>query len=299
MKFELEPDRRNLTEQQLLDDLKEAAKKIGRNTITMAQYNHIGTYSSSTIQKRFGSWFKALKIAGLKRSRSFLSIKTDELLDDLRSVAKMLKLNSLTQQLYAEHGSIGPNTISRRFGGSWLKALKAAGLSQTRKYGLTDEEYFSNLEQIWRKLGRQLKYSEIRAPLSTLSAGAYERRFGSWRKALEAFISYINSGEDDTSDVTSDSIQSIAKDIEKTTIKAYSHKTSRPINLRLRFKVLRRDNFKCKICGKSPATHAGTILHVDHIKPWSKGGETTFENLQTLCETCNIGKGNLSQSDED
>jgi 5-methylcytosine-specific restriction endonuclease McrA len=34
-------------------------------------------------------------------------------------------------------------------------------------------------------------------------------------------------------------------------------------------------------------------LHVDHIKPWSKGGETVPDNLQTLCSVCNIGKNNL------
>ena len=34
-------------------------------------------------------------------------------------------------------------------------------------------------------------------------------------------------------------------------------------------------------------------LHVDHIKPWSKGGETVLENLQTLCATCNLGKSNI------
>ncbi len=33
--------------------------------------------------------------------------------------------------------------------------------------------------------------------------------------------------------------------------------------------------------------------HIDHIKPWSKGGETVLENLQTLCATCNLGKSNI------
>jgi 5-methylcytosine-specific restriction endonuclease McrA len=33
-------------------------------------------------------------------------------------------------------------------------------------------------------------------------------------------------------------------------------------------------------------------LHVDHINPWSLGGETTLDNLQVLCNACNIGKGN-------
>ncbi|MBE5769482.1 MAG: HNH endonuclease [Clostridiales bacterium] len=27
--------------------------------------------------------------------------------------------------------------------------------------------------------------------------------------------------------------------------------------------------------------------------PWSKGGQTTIDNLQTLCESCNLGKSNV------
>ncbi|RKY53653.1 MAG: HNH endonuclease, partial [Candidatus Neomarinimicrobiota bacterium] len=30
----------------------------------------------------------------------------------------------------------------------------------------------------------------------------------------------------------------------------------------------------------------------DHIIPWSKGGETTVENGQALCQRCNGSKGN-------
>lgn len=71
------------------------------------------------------------------------------------------------------------------------------------------------------------------------------------------------------------------------------HKTKRGINLQLRFIVMRRDNFKCKNCGRSPATDPTIILHVDHIKAWANGGETILENLQTLCSKCNIGKSDL------
>lgn len=57
---------------------------------------------------------------------------------------------------------------------------------------------------------------------------------------------------------------------------------------------MRNDDFKCKICGRSPATQTGLKLEVDHIIPWDKGGETIIENLQTLCFDCNQGKSNLS-----
>jgi 5-methylcytosine-specific restriction endonuclease McrA len=33
-------------------------------------------------------------------------------------------------------------------------------------------------------------------------------------------------------------------------------------------------------------------MHGDHIVPYSKGGTTTFDNLQMLCAPCNLKKGN-------
>ena len=69
--------------------------------------------------------------------------------------------------------------------------------------------------------------------------------------------------------------------------------SSRAISDKLRYQVLKRDNFKCCACGASPAKDPTIELHIDHIIPWSKGGETTIENLQTLCSKCNIGKSDL------
>jgi len=78
----------------------------------------------------------------------------------------------------------------------------------------------------------------------------------------------------------------------KPTSKIDGHKTKREPGIQLRFKVLKRDNFKCCACGASPAKDSSVELHIDHIIPWSKGGETVLENLQTLCLKCNIGKSN-------
>ena len=56
----------------------------------------------------------------------------------------------------------------------------------------------------------------------------------------------------------------------------------------LRYRILKRDNFRCTICGASSAD--GAKLEVDHIKPVSKGGKTEPSNLRTLCKSCNRGK---------
>ena len=58
---------------------------------------------------------------------------------------------------------------------------------------------------------------------------------------------------------------------------------------KLRYEILKRDGFRCKLCGRT--ADDGVKLHVDHIVPVAKGGETVPDNLRTLCEDCNWGKG--------
>ena len=60
---------------------------------------------------------------------------------------------------------------------------------------------------------------------------------------------------------------------------------------KLRWRVLSQSDGKCLMCGRN-SSH-GIVLHVDHIKPRSKypALELEIENLQVLCEDCNLGKG--------
>ena len=78
----------------------------------------------------------------------------------------------------------------------------------------------------------------------------------------------------------------IGKDAEKIqkTIKKPIKKT---ISRRLRHKVFKRDNYRCIECG---ATNKDTRLHIDHVLPVCKGGSNDIDNLQVLCETCNLSK---------
>lgn len=57
----------------------------------------------------------------------------------------------------------------------------------------------------------------------------------------------------------------------------------------LRYDILQRDNFRCQICGRT--AQDGVKLEVDHKKPIAKGGKTEANNLWTLCQDCNRGKG--------
>lgn len=59
----------------------------------------------------------------------------------------------------------------------------------------------------------------------------------------------------------------------------------------LRDKIKQRDNYTCKICSLSIRQEANLLLEIDHIIPLSKGGQTSENNLQTLCWKCNRSKG--------
>lgn len=58
---------------------------------------------------------------------------------------------------------------------------------------------------------------------------------------------------------------------------------------KLRYEVIKRDGYRCRACGFS--VQHGARLHVDHIVAIANGGETKNANLQTLCSSCNLGKG--------
>lgn len=58
---------------------------------------------------------------------------------------------------------------------------------------------------------------------------------------------------------------------------------------KLRMRVIKRDNYRCKICGRSPETCVDIELHVHHIHPWGNGGLTEEDNLITICGTCHGG----------
>jgi len=203
---------------------------------------------------------------------------------DVKRVAKQLNKNSVTMDEYKEFGKYSPSTLTRKMG-SWFKILEKAEMKTNRSpINIPEEELFKNLEEVWVKLGRQPGWTETRAPISRYSADTYANRFGSWRSALEKFVIYINNEENTSS----------TQAIKRLKVKPITkHKTSRNINWRLRFIVMRRDSFKCQDCGRSPATDPAIVLHVDHKRAWANGGETVIENLQTLCSVCNIGKSNL------
>lgn len=59
-----------------------------------------------------------------------------------------------------------------------------------------------------------------------------------------------------------------------------------------RVRILERDGYRCQLCG------AETHLCIDHVIPVSRGGDSSDDNLQVLCHSCNTKKGNKLDGEE-
>jgi len=66
------------------------------------------------------------------------------------------------------------------------------------------------------------------------------------------------------------------------------------VSKRLRYEVLRRDNYACRYCG---AFAPVVVLEIDHVTPRKHGGRDTAENLVTACQDCNRGKSAILPED--
>ena len=208
------------------------------------------------------------------------NITDEELLNDLKSVNSKLDGKSLTFRLYRELGKYSPSTLCERFG-SWNSALKKIDLVPGDKKNITMEELFDNLREVWIAKGRQPVYRDMSVPPSQINGSTYNARFGGWRAALKEFIEFVKQEENE-----------LASPHEDTKTRNRQPRKIRNPSLSMRFRVLKRDNFRCVACGRSPASTIGLKLEVDHILPWSKGGETIIGNLRSLCFDCNRGKSN-------
>lgn len=295
MKFKLKPLNQRFSDEELLSDLIRVSKLVGSPTVTKSTYDEHGRHSRGTLSKRFGSWAVALERAGLTPLQPTTNA---DLIADLQRVANELGRNYISFKEYRRLGRWSERPFVRVFG-DWRRALEAAGLGRhpNLKDRVSDVALFENIEATWIALGRQPSYSEMEKPLSKFSSSTYANRFGGWRAALEAFVKWINEESHPEETEAMHAVEKLLSPLPQSTVPVAVRvrRTSRAVNLRLRFLVLQRDNFTCRFCGRSPALHPGLVLHVDHIVPWEKGGETILENLQALCEPCNLGKGNVHE----
>lgn len=289
----------------LLAELRRVAALCTDGPLTKKRFEGLSpSVSSSTMCHRFGGWRAALEKAGLShmyigqpitermKDQPGKGLSAEQVLDEILRIHGVLgKPDAFSSREFKIYSTFHIDTVRRRFG-SWRKALDAAGIGfyrTPRKF--TDEECYENLANVWGHYARSPHYREMFKPPSTIQAKTYVLRWGTWRKAKKAFFDWAESeGSLPSQPAAEKPMPVVVGVIQRKSAEA----DCREVRPALRFKVFLRDRFRCVACGRSPATHPNIHLHADHIKSVADGGKTVFENLQTLCQFCNLGKGKNS-----
>ena len=108
----------------------------------------------------------------------------------------------------------------------------------------------------------------------------------SWQEAIKAvFLDRVNVLSEYERTVRSPSFEMQLPSV--IALKEYVHLDRRPAFTR--FNVFLRDRFHCQYCGDRFRTEDLTF---DHVVPRSRGGRTTWTNIVTACQSCNLAKGN-------
>jgi hypothetical protein len=264
----------------------------------------------SVFRKWYASWTEAVEAfckernifeQGLRRARPTKQI----LVNELRAFQTKRPGQVLKYHAYkAAGGTFDRTTFVRRFG-SWTAAVNAAGGVSGEQARHSKDDLFNELQRLWERLGRQPKQVEM-SKSGKISPKCYARMFGSWTKAVHAFcadrngdppsataaVMVVNDAGLGQQSATIAAVDASPR-TESVTACIIAHTTGRTVSNKMRFQVMKRDASTCKVCGRSPALSPGLQLHVDHVDPYSRGGETTLDNLRTLCRDCNVGKSNL------
>ncbi len=292
------------TDESLLDEIRRVAALIpAGEPLTKTLYQrHSPKVAHTTVRRRFGGWKEALEQAGIghlyhgqpvsdkMRSQPAREFSNRDIIAELKRVHAVVGKEWLTSDDFNAHSVTSEESVRSRFG-TFRKGLEAAGIPHHpfKEKQFTDQECFENIVELWTHYGRPPAYREMFQAPSKIQGKTYIVRWGTWRKALKAFVEWSNA--DDQPQESDEPESSVRTFQEPTKSARRTEADCREVRPGLRFKVFMRDRFRCLACGRSPATALNIELHADHILAVANGGKTTLDNLQTLCQGCNLGKG--------
>jgi hypothetical protein len=189
--YRKEGNREPYSDTQLLQILREIDSKIS-GPVTLRKMNDLpDSPSAVTYERRFGSWNKAKKAAGLEtieQDETSVKYSDEELLEMLRSLAKELERTVTIRDVEVADDLPNITTFERRFG-SWNKAKEAAGLKTIgkggggRSPGYSDEELLNLLRHRASEVDGVVTKDDMDDSDGYPGSTTYARRFGSWSNA--------------------------------------------------------------------------------------------------------------------
>lgn len=115
---------KRVTQEQVVEELKKVAEKLGRKDITVEDFDANASFSSATVRSIFKTWSKALSFAELTARATSVRYSDEECFENLLRVwtyhgrvPKYLEMNQKPSE-------VGGKAYIGRWGG-WVKALEA------------------------------------------------------------------------------------------------------------------------------------------------------------------------------
>lgn len=245
------------------------------NSIEMESFIH---YDKKTSASKMPSLYRLISGVATFNFDNFL---VDQILCNMSTYKDIIDKYKPLYDIYQDYlDEIKSEFEKHRAYGEFIPP-ETVGRSSLARLFVSDERY---IDKAWRRFDLKAKYEE-----KVFHEKMYAPKFPSVSLYLYAQSPW---GYKDYS--TKYDFITIIKSYEMASDKAgkrtFIQVQRSLVSDSVRYDVLRRDGFKCKICGATAKD--GVKLEVDHIIPVSKGGRTTMDNLQTLCERCNRGKRN-------
>jgi diadenosine tetraphosphate (Ap4A) HIT family hydrolase/5-methylcytosine-specific restriction endonuclease McrA len=146
------------------------------------------------------------------------------------------------------------------------------------EYDFSQVEYYENVTNVM--VGKVLRNHDI-----------VEKQ-----KNLYSLKSYNELSKSDVQELIDLCNDKIDKYIQNRGKKIWEHRrrNRKSVPGSIRYKVLKRANGRCELCGISKDEKA---IEVDHIVPKNHGGEDSINNYQALCYTCNANKRDTDDTD--
>lgn len=183
------------SDESVLEEMRRVAALTPGVRLTKRIFNSHAKIGSSAVERRFGSWAEAARLAGLPDALPLYT--EDAILSDLKRVAALSHDEPFTIAEYSKHGQYSGSHIKRRFGG-WREALAKAGLENryvgppvTERmkvqvgHGMSDDDILGRIRDVAAQLGKsKFSYADIEANSEITQSQMY-RRFGGVSAALE------------------------------------------------------------------------------------------------------------------
>ncbi|WP_434576979.1 homing endonuclease associated repeat-containing protein [Thermoanaerobacterium thermosaccharolyticum] len=183
--------RKNMSEQQLIDELKEIVRLLGHvpsiSEIDRLAKNSI--YSSSFIYRKFfGSWNNALKKAGFEPNSEALKGLSDE---EIMNIAKKIyeAYGTLNAKLMVKHG-VTKSQIERH--GGMIRLKKALNIPCNDRTKYTKDDCINGLNEAYQYFGHLPSINEYNSRHFKPSYKTIIKHFKTWKNALEELKKIIN-----------------------------------------------------------------------------------------------------------